>query len=367
MSGDQDQNDGEEKQHDPTPQRLEQARRDGNIPRSTDLSAAAGLLGLTLAILLLARVGLDRSILSLASLIEHSDRLAQAAAGPGGRGLLLTGLWPMVPLLALLMLLPFALALAALLAQRAIVFTPKNLMPKASRISILQTAKSKFGPTGLMEFAKSVTKLIAVTTVLTLVILKAEDDILTSAKLPALGALTLTGSLMETLLISVTLIFATIAVIDFFWQRFDHMRKLRMTHKELRDEAKESEGDPHLRAQRRQKGMDIATNRMMADVPKADVVIVNPTHYAVALIWSREAGSAPVCSAKGVDEVARMIRETAATAGVPIYSDPPSARAIHAMTPIGQEIDPDMYRAVAAAIQFAQKMRKTSQERSWEQ
>jgi flagellar biosynthetic protein FlhB len=104
---------------------------------------------------------------------------------------------------------------------------------------------------------------------------------------------------------------------------------------------------------------------MLLDVPKADVVIVNPMHYAVALSWSRKPGSAPTCVAKGVDEVAALIRERAALAGVPIHRDPPTARAIHAAVQIGQEIMPDHYRAVAAALRFATEMRRKARERSW--
>ena len=134
------------------------------------------------------------------------------------------------------------------------------------------------------------------------------------------------------------------------------------------DEAKASEGDPHVKQQRRQKGYEIAMNQMLADVPKADVVVVNPTHYAVALKWSRLPGEAPVCVAKGVDEIAAQIREVAMEAGVPIHRDPPTARAIHATVRIGEEIRPEHYQAIAAAIRFAEKMRarmRAQQGRGW--
>lgn len=104
-------------------------------------------------------------------------------------------------------------------------------------------------------------------------------------------------------------------------------------------------------------------NRMLADVPKADVVVVNPTHYAVALQWNRRAGRAPVCLAKGTDEIAARIREAAAAAGVPIHSDPPTARALHAVIDIGREIRPEHYAPVAAAIRYAERMRKRARDR----
>ena len=135
-----------------------------------------------------------------------------------------------------------------------------------------------------------------------------------------------------------------------------------MSHKELRDEYKESEGDPAMKQQRRQRAQDIAMNQMMGDVPSADVVVVNPTHYAVALKWKRGSGEVPVCVAKGVDEVAARIREKAREAGVPIHSDPPTARALHATIEIGQQISQEHYRPVAAAIRFADAMRKRAKE-----
>ena len=131
-----------------------------------------------------------------------------------------------------------------------------------------------------------------------------------------------------------------------------------MSRKEMIDEAKDSEGDPHVKMQRRQRGQEIATNRMLQDVATADVVVLNPTHYAVALKWNRKGRGAPVCVAKGMDEIAARIREKAAEAGVPMHRDPPTARAIHASVEIGQPIRPEHYQAVAAAIRFAEAMRK---------
>jgi flagellar biosynthetic protein FlhB len=124
------------------------------------------------------------------------------------------------------------------------------------------------------------------------------------------------------------------------------------------DEFKESEGDPHFKAARRQRAQEVATNRMLVDVARADVVVVNPTHYAVALRWDRGKGGAPVCVAKGVDEIARAIRERAAEHGIPIHSDPPTARAMFASVELGQEIRAEHFRAVAAAIRFADAMRR---------
>ncbi|MEM7318581.1 MAG: EscU/YscU/HrcU family type III secretion system export apparatus switch protein, partial [Pseudomonadota bacterium] len=164
-------------------------------------------------------------------------------------------------------------------------------------------------------------------------------------------------SLLTRFMLIVLVVATAIGLVDLVWQRAEHLRKNRMSRKEITDETKESEGDPHMKNQRRQRGQEIAANQMMAEVPKADVVVVNPTHYAVALKWSRSPGSAPVCVAKGVDEIAAAIRRVAAEAAVPVHSDPPTARALHASVELGEQIHQDHYRAVAAAIRFAEAMR----------
>ena len=136
-----------------------------------------------------------------------------------------------------------------------------------------------------------------------------------------------------------------------------------MTHEEVKEESKQSEGDPYMKAQRQNRGRQIASNRMLLAVAEADVVIANPTHYTVALKWSRSDGSAPVCVAKGVDEIARTIRERAEIANIPVNIDPPTARVLHAVVEVGQEIPAEHYRAVAASIIFADEMRRKARER----
>ena len=136
-----------------------------------------------------------------------------------------------------------------------------------------------------------------------------------------------------------------------------------MTHQEIKDESKQAEGDPYMRASRRERGREIANNRMLHDVASADVIITNPTHYAVAMKWTRAEGSVPVCVAKGEDELARRIRVRAEQEKIPIHSDPPTARSLHALVDVGKPILPEHYKAVAAAIVFADKLRAQQRER----
>ena len=265
--------------------------------------------------------------------------------------------------LAPIFLVPIAAVLVSLFAQQAITFSGEKLNPKLSRLSLIQNAKNKFGPTGLVEFGKASVKLLAIAVALFLYLARDLDRMIgaATAEPQVVG-----GMMLQSLIVLLTitcLIAVTIAGVDVVWQRFDHARKLRMSYQDLREEAKQSEGDPYMKAQRRSRGEAIATNRMLFEVPKADVVIVNPTHYAVALKWARTKGSAPQCIAKGEGELALRIREIAATARVPIHEDPPTARALHATVAVGREIAPEHYRAVAAAIRFADRMRVAARAR----
>lgn len=355
MSGDNE--DAGEKEHEASRQKLDQARREGDIPRSVDLHTAVATGGFLLALFSFGGWATDRAGTAAMVLIDQADRLS-ALMATGGRGVV----WGIVlglaaPPLGLLFLAP-VLVLAMLVASRGIVIAPGKLAPRLSRISPVATARQKFGADGLVEFAKSVAKLALVGLVLYVLLAGRMEDILASIYLsPALSAAMMARMLLEFLLILFAIQLA-VGGIDYLWQINRHRRRHRMSRKEMLDEFRESEGDPHLKSARRQRAQEVATNRMLADVRTADVVVVNPTHYAVALKWDRKRGSAPVCVAKGVDEIARKIRERAAESGVPIHSDPPTARAIHASVKIGEEIRVEHYRAIAAAIRFADAMRR---------
>lgn len=354
---------GGEKAYEATQQRLDEARKKGDTPNSKDVAALAAYVGLVLALFIVGSGAVTATGEALASLFANADRLAPHMLAMGGAGTSLHLSIDAVAGVGPLFLLPFLLVLLALFAQRSIVFALDKITPKLSRISPIAGAKQKFGLTGIVEFLKASAKLILISIVLTVYLLAEMDRIVGAARAAPLAAPGHMAEIAFGLLIQITVIAGVIAVADFFWQRFDHARKLRMTFQEVKDEHKQAEGDPQTKAQRQRRAQEIATNQMMHDVPKADVVIVNPTHYAVALRWTRGDVGAPVLVAKGVDGVALRIRQVAEESGVPIHSDPPTARAIEATVDIGREIDPDHYHAVAAAIRFAEAMRRKAKER----
>jgi flagellar biosynthesis protein FlhB len=353
--------DSDDKEHDATQKKLDDARLRGEVVQSADLTAAAAYGGLILTSVAFGTAALDRFGALGSGLIGHADRLSAAfLAGESG---VLTSVIAVTALpLGVFLAGPALAALIAILGQRAIVFAPDKLAVRWSRIDPVATARHKFGREGLIEFAKSLVKLIVIGGILALFLSHRIAPIVTSQTLQPAPA---TGLLFDLLLGFLGLVLAVtlaIGAADYLWQRHLHLRRNRMSRQELLDEFRQSDGDPHLRQARRQRAQDIASNRMMADVPRADVVIVNPTHYAVALRWNRKGRAAPVCVAKGTDTVAQRIRAAAAAAGVPIRSDPPTARALHATVDIGREIRPEHYKAVAAAIRFAERMRKRARE-----
>lgn len=341
--------DSQDKPHDPTQKRLDDARAKGQIPRSQDVLSAAALAGFLIAAAVFGPAALQGSATAGMILLEQAGR-------PGAS--VKSGSWAMLVPVLPLVLVPALMVILVLAAQRALLFTPDNLMPKLSRIDPIAAAGQRFGADGLVDFAKGGAKMALVGGCLGLFLWNEADVLLATIALdPAQGVSLMLGLLLRFLGVVLALSLL-LAAADYFWQILRHRARNRMSHQEMIEEFRESEGDPQTKAQRRQRGQDIAMNRMLADVPRADVVIVNPTHYAVALKWHRDRKEPPICVAKGVDEVALRIRALAAESGVPIRRDPPTARAIHATVEVGQHIRPDHYRAVAAAIRFAEALRR---------
>jgi flagellar biosynthesis protein FlhB len=351
-----------EKEHEPSQKRLDDARARGEVPQSPDLVGAAAYGGFVLACVTSGPQALQAVGEVGGILLGQADRMAallSAGAAAPIMGILLRVGGAVAPFF----LLPAVAAVVALIAMRAVAISPSKLAPRLSRISPIQNFGHKFGREGLFEFAKSTVKLVVIAVVLGVFLMQRFAEILPTLELGAGLVMVVLLRLTVAFLGIVLAIAVALGAIDFVWQRAQFIRRNRMSRQEVMDEFRQSEGDPHLKAQRRQRGQAIATNRMLLDVPRADVVIVNPTHYAVALRWNKAAGSAPVCVAKGVDEVAAIIRGRAALAGVPIHSDPPTARALFGTVEIGEEIRPEHYRAVAASIRFADAMRKKARAR----
>ncbi|ATQ55126.1 flagellar type III secretion system protein FlhB [Paracoccus yeei] len=348
--------DSDDKQYDASEQKLRRAREKGDIARSPELPAALMYVGLWLGLAFAAAWAVP-------SWVRMGARAMGAEPWPEARGQSVMDLARQMAVGAAGGLLAFVAIvalpiLAGLVVQRQILFTPEKLLPDLNRINPFKNAAQKFGASGLVTFAVSLAKVGFLGVGGWMLYASLLGRIMSAEGMGDAQWVAGLGRVLDQAVLLALGIGCVFAAVDMLWKRMEYLRRQRMSRQEMQDEHKESEGDPHFKAARRQKGVDIVMNAMLADVEKADVVIVNPTHYAVALEWKRGSGRAPVCLAKGVDEVARRIRERAGEHKVPIWSDPPAARAIHATVEIGEEIRTEHFAPVAAAIRFAEAMRK---------
>ncbi|MBL8861959.1 MAG: EscU/YscU/HrcU family type III secretion system export apparatus switch protein [Planctomycetes bacterium] len=349
--------DDQEKTEEATPKKREEARDKGQVAMSTDLVASLSL-GAAAGVLALGGGALAERC---GELVVDATRNV-SALGPaevdaqGWAGLVAASLQSMA--------LPAALVVGPLLgvgalagyAQAGFHLAPKAMEWELSRLSPAKGWKKIFGARGVARTLASALKITLVGTAAGWAASTAVDDLPILVDAPLGTVLSGLGSVLARVAAAAIGAFALLAFFDIFYQRWQHDRDLRMSREEVRQEHKNSEGDPHLKARIREVQRRLARQRMMADVPKATVVITNPTHVAVALRWDAEQegtarrANAPVVVAKGVDLVAQRIKEVAREAGVPLREDVPLARALHARCEIGDEIPAALYQAVAAVL-----------------
>jgi len=241
--------------------------------------------------------------------------------------------------------------------QNKPVITFEKMQPKLEKVSPLKGLKRMFSIQTVVEFAKNLLKLLIVAAVVIFLVWPERARLEQITTYEMAGVVRLLGALISRMLIGVVSILAVIAGADVLFQRFQHHKKQRMTKQEVKDEHKQTEGDPAVKARLRQIRMDRARKRMMAAVPDADVVITNPTHFAVALKYKAEVMEAPKVVAKGLDKMAQRIRELADENDVPIVENPPLARALYATVDVDDQIPPEHYKAVAEIIGYILRLR----------
>lgn len=340
----------------PTPKRLEEARRKGDAPKSQEIIAAVMLAAGALSLWLLAGPAARGVLAAGAVFLDHPhDFLADGAA--------LQRLFAAVALalagaLAGVAALVGAAALLANIGQARPVFTAERMRPSLDRLSPLAGAKRIFGPSGLFNFAKGVGKIVIVGAVLAFALWPDRRLLATSLYADGAALLGVVQALALKLIGLTVLAMAVIAGLDYGYQRHAWKKRLRMTKEDIRRELKDTEGDPQIRGRRRQLRESRMRKRMIAAVKDATVLIMNPTHYAVALDYEMESAAAPVCVAKGVDDLALRMRAVAQEHDVPVVENPPLARALYASVEVDDEIPIEHYEAVAKVIGFI--MRKAN-------
>lgn len=344
-----------EKTEQASSKRLENAREEGDVPRSRELATVTVLF--TAGMVLLMMGGhLNQALKTFMNAGLSFDRAA--AYDPV---VLLVKITDNVYTL-LLAFAPFALillvvAIAAPVLIGGWVFSGKALVPQFGRLNPMRGLGNLFSSTSAIELIKSIAKTVLVATVAYIVISHDIEPILSLSLLPLQTSIAQVNSLMLTGFLSIVSALVFIAAIDVPYQLYHYANKLKMTKEEVRQEYKESEGNPEIKARIRQQQREMAKRRMMAEIPKADVVITNPTHYAVVIKYQDEGMSAPVVVAKGADAVALKIREIATDNKVLIIEAPKLARALYAHTELGDEIPEALYSAVAEVLAYVFQMR----------
>jgi flagellar biosynthetic protein FlhB len=338
-----------------TPKRLEDARRRGQVPRSPDLSAAAVVMlsGAALYLLGSALTGDLRTMMSGALAVSREQALDDGRLAVAFGDAAFAALRACAPVLGLTLLA----ALAAPLALGGWNFSSQAIAPDFARLSPLAGLQRMFSVRGLVELGKSLAKFALVALIAVLFLWQSSRELLSLGRGPAAPAvahaLVLTGQALLALAAGLVIV----AAVDVPFQVWQHRKMLRMSREEVREELKESEGSPEVRGRIRSVQKELAKRRMMQEVPKADVVVTNPTHYAVALRYDERRMRAPVVVAKGVDLLAARIREVAAEHGVPLLEAPPLARALYRSVDLGVEIPASLYVAVAQVLTYVHQLR----------
>ena len=338
---------GGEKTEKPTPKRLKQARKEGQIPRTPELGTWAGIAVASVLMPMLVRNMFDAVealFVQVGTVIAHPESNAPSKLFGQALGAFLTAVLPV----ALGLMLVGVIASAA---QGGVSFSAKAIKPSLKKLNPFKGIKRMFGGQGLWEALKALIKTIALGSVVYVSSSRAEKLVSAAGALP-LSAVTSTFANCAVLLMrTVSITGLCIAIADYMIVRIRVMKQLKMSRYEIQQEHKQQEGDPHMKSHRRSKAIAMSRNRMMAAVATADVLVVNPTHVAVALKYEAARG-APRVVAKGADEVARKLREKAEEARVPMVQDIPLARALYASCDIEQEVPPQLFTAVARVLAF---------------
>jgi flagellar biosynthetic protein FlhB len=347
--------DDSEHTEDPTPTRLDEAIKRGDVVKSTEVNTWFMIAAGALALMVFARPAASSLQAALGGLRAHSYQIP--ADGPAlahmARGLLLN----VLAALGLPLVLLAIAALAGSAIQHRIVLSIEPALPQLSRISPVAGLARLFSKQALANFAKGLAKLALFGAVLTALLWPERLRLVGLIGIDPAMILPFTSALTMRMLGSVVAILAIVAAADYLFQYRQWYERQKMSLREMKEEFRQTEGDPAIKGKLRQLRNARMRKRIMAAVPKASVIITNPTHFAVALRYERGM-NAPICVAKGVDLIARRIREIAEAHDIPVIENPPLARALHGTVEIDQEIPPEHYRAVAEIIGYLMRLRR---------
>ena len=344
---------GQERNEEPTAKRLQDAKDKGQVPRSRELSTMMVMLSCASALLVLG----DTLGNGFMALLKHSlspaflNRSSAEDLPAAFMGVLVDGLWLTWPLMAV----SFVAALLSSVVLGGVTF---KLSLKLDKLNPITGIGRLFSMQSGVELLKSIIKVVFIGGVAWILLKQLTDDILGLSLQTADAAIASSARLLLWFLLAVSMPLLLIALMDVPWQLWSHRKQLRMTRQEVIDEHKESEGRPEVKQKIRAMQQAAARQRMMTQVPTADVIITNPTHYAVALRYDVRQGKAPILVAKGIDEVAARIRELGSASQVPLVASPMLARAVYASCDLDQEIPSGLYLAVAQILTYVYQLKQ---------
>ena len=342
--------DQEEKTEEPTARRLEKAREDGELPRSQELGVAGVMITSMAALFMMGGwlIGRLAELFASGFVIERRDIYSENLGMVQFADIAVESFTLIVPLL----ILTFVVAILASSAMGGLNFAWKAVQPKASKLNPLNGFKRMFGLKALVELGKSILKFLLVAGVLAYFVYDFADELVALATMSLEPALAAAGEMIGWTVLLVTATLVIIAAIDVPFQSFEFTKRMRMTKQEVKDEFKDIEGQPEVKQKIRQKQREMAEQRMMQQVQDADVVITNPEHFAIALVYDPESDGAPIVVAKGIDHLALRIRNEAKEHGIVQVEIPPLARALYFTTELDATIPEELYYAVAQVIAY---------------
>jgi len=343
-----------EKRFPATPKKKQEARKKGQVLKSQELTSAVMLL----ALVGLLKVWLPHMLNGIAELFSYVTDMSVEWNNLLVWQVMVTLSWKCFLLLGPLFLASAVAAIAVNYLQVGSLFTIETISPKISRLSPIQGLKRMFGLKALVQLIKSLFK-VGVIGYLLFDVIRSNINIFPALQgLTVIESVVILGNLLFELAWKTAVAFIIIAILDFIYQWYDYEKNLRMSHQEIKEEFKQTEGDPQLKAQIKKQQRELAMRRMMEDLKGADVVITNPTHFSVALKYEPQKNSAPYVVAKGQDEVALRIREIARDNNIVIMEDKHLARALYAQVELGQTVPADLYKAVAEVLAFVYRINK---------
>jgi flagellar biosynthesis protein FlhB len=345
-----DENEGASRTEEPTPRKLEQAREKGGVAKTPDLGPLASLAAAATVVALMGG-WLSRNLAGeLLPFVQRPQSMT--LEGAGGVEVARHAMMAAAPILAIVLLASALAGAGGHLIQTGLLFSGDKLKPDPQRVSPMAGFKRLFGVDGLVQFVKSVIKVFLTAAIGWWALKPFIPQLASLSALEPAAMLPFAAEILRRLVFAVVAFLLVVTAADWLWQRQRFISRMRMTKEELKEEFRQAEGDPHVKARVKQIRVERARRRMMAAVPTATVVVMNPTHYAVALKYEPGETPAPLCVAKGLDTLALKIRAVAEEAGVPVVEDAPLARALYAAVDIDDIIPPAHYEAVARIIGF---------------